>query len=292
MSGKIYKVGIIGTENLHAKQFAGIFSGNNEYADIRITHIGGMYPEANEKLKEQFPNLEIVNEPLDMLGKVDVVMVTCRDGKYHAQFARPFIEAGIPVFVDKPFTVDGEEAVALAKLAKEKGVPITGGSALKSSYDVLMLANEVAKNPKDVKVGSLIAPLSMVNEYSGFYFYSSHLAEMTLRIFGYDPIEVTAQVCNNHVSVLMRYENFIVTNQFVDGCYKYHGLLINQNGIYERNIDISLIFKHECEEFATMLRTGEMKYSYEQLVAPVHYLNAVYESYTTGKTVKIKKVEL
>ena len=195
-----------------------------------------MYPEANEKLKEQFPNLEIVNEPLDMLGKVDAVMVTCRDGKYHAQFARPFIEAGIPVFVDKPFTVDGEEAVALAKLAKEKGVPITGGSALKSSYDVLMLANEVAKNPKDVKVGSLIAPLSMVNEYSGFYFYSSHLAEMTLRIFGYDPIEVTAQVCNNHVSVLMRYENFIVTNQFVDGCYKYHGLLINQNGIYERNL--------------------------------------------------------
>ena len=94
------------------------------------------------------------------------------------------------------------------------------------------------------------------------------------------------------MTVLTRYENYIVTNQFVDGCYKYHGLLINQNGIYERNIDISLIFKHECEEFATMLRTGKMQYSYEQLVAPVHYLNAVYESYTTGKTIKVKKVEL
>ena len=58
MENKIYKVGIIGTENLHAKQFAGIFSGNEEYSDIRVTHIGGMYPEANAKLKEQFPDLD------------------------------------------------------------------------------------------------------------------------------------------------------------------------------------------------------------------------------------------
>lgn len=289
---KIFTVGIIGSENFHAKQFTGIFSGGAEYPDIQVKYIGGTYPEANEKLKAEFPFLEIVENPLDMLGKVDAVMITCRDGKLHAQFAKPFIEAGIPAFVDKPFTVDGNEAVELVKLAKEKGVPLTGGSALKSCYDVLMLANEVAKNPKDVRVGSLVAPLSMVNDYSGFYFYSSHLAEMTLRIFGYDPIEVTAIETNNHVSVLTRYENYVVTNQFVDGVYKYFGTVINQNGIYERNIDISLIFKHECEEFANMLRRGEMKYSYEQLIAPVHYLNAVYESYTTGKTVKVKKSDL
>ena len=288
----MWKVGIIGTENLHARQFTGIFSGNGEYADIRVTHVGGMYPEANEKLKNEFPFVEVVENPLDMLGKVDAVMVTCRDGKYHAQFAKPFIEAGIPAFIDKPFTRDSVEAVELVRLAKEKNVPITGGSALKSAYDVLMLANEVAKAPQEVKAGELIAPLSMENEYGGFYFYSAHLAEMTLKIFGYDPIEVTAQVCNNHVSVLTRYENYIITNKFVDGCYKYFGQIINKNGIYQREIDISLIFQHECEEFAQMLRTGQMKYSYQQLVAPVFYLNAVYESYTTGKTVKVQSVEI
>lgn len=288
----MWKVGIIGTENLHARQFTGIFSGNSEYADICVTHVGGMYPEANEKLKNEFPFVEVVENPLDMLGKVDAVMVTCRDGKYHAQFAKPFIEAGIPAFIDKPFTRDCEEAVELVRIAKAKNVPITGGSALKSAYDVLMLANEVAKAPQEVKAGELIAPLSMENEYGGFYFYSAHLAEMTLKIFGYDPIEVTAQVCNNHVSVLTRYENYIITNKFVDGCYKYFGQIINKNGIYQREIDISLIFQHECEEFAQMLRTGQMKYSYQQLVAPVFYLNAVYESYTTGKTVKVQSVEI
>ena len=286
------KIGIIGTENLHARQFTGIFSGNGEYADFKVTHAGGMYPEANEKLKNEFDFVKIVENPLDMLGEVDAVMVTCRDGKYHAQFAKPFIEAGIPAFIDKPFTRDSEEAVSLARLAKEKGVPIMGGSALKSAYDVLMLANEVAKNPSEVKVGALLAPLSMENEYGGFYFYSSHLAEMTLRIFGYNPLEVTAQECNNHVSVLTRYENYIVTNRFIDGCYKYWGQIVNKNGIYQRDIDISLIFKHECAEFAEMLKTGKMKYSYEQLVAPVHYLNAVHKSYITGKTVKVEPVEI
>ena len=288
----MFKIGIIGTENLHARQFTGIFSGSGEYADFKVTHAGGMYTEANEKLKNEFDFIKIVENPLDMLGEVDAVMVTCRDGKYHAQFAKSFIEAGVPAFIDKPFTTDSEEAVALARLAKDKGVPIMGGSALKSCYDVLMLANEVAKNPAEVKVGALLAPLSMENEYGGFYFYSSHLAEMTLRIFGYDPIEVTAQECNNHVSVLTRYENYMVTNRFIDGCYKYWGQIVNKNGIYQRDIDISLIFKHECAEFAEMLKTGKMKYSYEQLVAPVHYLNAVHKSYTTGKTVKVEPVKI
>ena len=283
----MFKIGIIGTENFHAKQFTSIFNENEEYSDIKVTHIGGMYPEANEKLKNEFPFVEIVADPLDMLGKVDAVMITCRDGKYHYQFAKPFIEAGIPAFIDKPFTCDKKQAQELIDLAKKKNVPLTGGSALKSSYDIIMLANEVKKNGADVRVGSLVAPLIMENEYGGFWFYSSHLAEMTLRVFGYDPIEVTAIECNKHVTVMTRYEKYVVTGQFVDGCYKYFGQVIGKDGIYSRDIDISLIFRHECEEFVKMLRTGKMAYTYEQLIAPVGYLQAIQQSYLSGKTVKI-----
>ena len=55
----MFKIGIIGTENLHARQFAGIFSGKGEYADFKVTHAGGMYPEANEKLKNELFKLEL-----------------------------------------------------------------------------------------------------------------------------------------------------------------------------------------------------------------------------------------
>ena len=54
-----------------------------------------------------------------------------------------------------------------------------------------------------------------------------------------------------------------------------------------REIDISMCYRHECEAFARMLRTGEMNHSYEELVYPVFYLNAVCEAYRTGVRQKL-----
>ncbi len=283
----MFKVGIIGTENSHAAAFISIFATESKYADIQVTHIGGMYREASEKIKNTYPDIEIVDNAEDMIGKIDAVMITCRDGQYHYPYVKPFLEAGIPAFIDKPLTRNVEEAEELIALAKAKNVPICGGSAVKECYDILMLANIVEKNTKPIQGGSIIAPLNMVNDYGGFWFYSSHLAEMTLRVFGYNPIEVTAQECNEVVTVMTKYENFIVTNQFVQAGKEYFGQVICDGMIYSRNIDVSMIYQHECDLFAQMLRTGEMPHTYEELMIPVKYLAAVEKSYLTKTTVKL-----
>ena len=284
----MFKIGIIGTENSHAGAFMEIFKTDPAYADMQVVCVGGMYDDANKALQEKY-GVEIVNDPEEMVKKVDAAMITCRDGKYHAGFATPFVKAGKPVFVDKPFTTDAKEAKVLVALAKEKGVPMVGGSSVKNAYDVLMLENAVKTNPKAVRGGTLVAPVSMKNEYGGFYFYSSHLAEMCLRVFGYDPIAVTAKECNDNVAVLVEYENYVVSLQFVGDSYVYFGQIVNDNGVYARNIDVSIIYRHECEQFADMLRNGKMAHSYEQLIAPVFLMNAIYQSYTTGKRVEVEK---
>lgn len=283
----MYRIGIIGTENSHAAAFIEIFKNDANYSDMKVVCVGGMYEDANEKLKEKY-GVEIINEPEQMLGKIDAAMITCRDGKYHAKYARPFIEAGLPVFIDKPFTVDAQEALELVQLAKEKNSLMVGGSAVKSSYDILMLKNAVEKDRSSVKGGNMVAPVSMKNEYSGFYFYASHLAEMCLNTFGYSPKAVTAKENNDNVVAMVEYENYTVSLLFASGIAKYFGQVVNADGIYSREVDISIIYKHECEEFANMLRNGKMKYSYEELIKPVYLLNAIYESYTTGKRVVIK----
>ena len=285
----MFRVGIIGTENSHAGAFIKIFKEDPAYADIQVVCVGGMYEDASISLQKEY-GVEIVNDVAEMVKKVDAVMITCRDGKFHATYTQPFVEAGIPVFVDKPFTVDGEEAKKLIELAKKKNVPLVGGSAVKSAYDVLMMENAVKENKKAVRGGTLIAPVSLHNEYSGFYFYSSHLAEMCLRIFGYDPIAVTAIECNDSVTAMVEYEDYTVCLQFVNDCNVFYGELVNDDGVYARNIDISIIYRHECEEFADMLRNGKMRYTYEQLISPVFLLNAIYKSYTTKQRVEVEKV--
>lgn len=45
---------------------------------------------------------EVLDDPLEMIGKVDAVIVATDVGDEHVERCRPFIEAGIPMFIDKP----------------------------------------------------------------------------------------------------------------------------------------------------------------------------------------------
>jgi predicted dehydrogenase len=44
----------------------------------------------------------VVSRPEDVIGQVDAVIIATDDGTDHVRRARPFIEAGLPVFIDKP----------------------------------------------------------------------------------------------------------------------------------------------------------------------------------------------
>lgn len=284
----MYRIGIIGSENSHAMAFSNIFNVENAYPDVRVVAVGGDWPEESEKVKQACGVGFVAEKPADMLGKVDAVMVTARHGGRHAEFARPFIEAGLPAFIDKPFTVDPAEAVALAKFARDRNVPLVGGSSTKDVYDVLTLRNLVKTG--DSLGGMVNAPLNMENPYGGFFFYSSHLAEIMLTVFGYTPESVDADEANGSVTAAAHYANFDVTNHFMNGTGYYSAAVFTKARPVLREIDISMCYRHECEAFARMLRTGEMNHSLEELVYPVFYLNAVHAAYKTGVRQKLPAI--
>ena len=288
----MFKIGIIGTENSHAKKFASLFRDDPDFRDMQVVALGGHYKESNEKLSEEFGIDCIVDKSEDMVGKVDGVIITARDGIYHAEFGRPFLEAGIPMFMDKPFTVDPMEAVDFVKEAKKRGVLMVGGSTLKCSYETMMLADYVRRNGENVKGGTVSAPIQMDSPYSGFFFYASHLTETSLKVFGYDPKRVTAFRKGNDVTAYVEYDKYAVTNHFNDMCMKYFGQVFTKDGIYSRELEYSLASKVMATDFANMLRYGIMPESYEQLIYPVFYMNAVKESFESGKTVLLPKIEI
>ena len=92
----MYRIGILGSENSHASAFSEIFNKPDEngafkYPDCHVVAVGGHYPESNKEVFEKFGLDFIAEKPEDMLGKVDAVMVTARDGKFHPEVARPFV---------------------------------------------------------------------------------------------------------------------------------------------------------------------------------------------------------
>ena len=97
---KTYRIGIIGSENSHARAFAKVFAKEPDFQDMKVVAVfGNEGREKSEKVQEYFPEAVIVDRPEEMLGLVDAVMITSRDGKFHYPYAKPFLEAGIPMFI-------------------------------------------------------------------------------------------------------------------------------------------------------------------------------------------------
>lgn len=61
----------------------------------------------------------------------------------HAEQARQFLEAGIPVFLEKPITATIGEARALAKLARERNVPVGVAHTYLGHWTTLLAAHVV-----------------------------------------------------------------------------------------------------------------------------------------------------
>lgn len=282
------KIGIIGCENSHANGFAELFNKEKAYEGFTVTAVGGHYKEANEALRQKYGISEIYDDFRKMAGRVDAVIVTARDGKYHASFADPFIEAGLPVFIDKPFTVDYKEAIETVNKAERSGSLLCGGSSLKYTRDVQYLKEIVSKG--DVRGGMVAAPVHFDSEYSGFYFYAPHLAEMSLEIFGKSPVSVYAAKSGKDVTVLTRYKDYCVTNHFGNlANNSYFGGVITTAENFMRKIDISEGLRLETEAFVEMIKSGRMNRSYKELTLPVKYMNAIVESYTKAKEIILEE---
>jgi len=78
----------------------------------------------------------VADDPGDVIRLVDAVFIHSVDWSRHVPLAQPFVEAGLPVFLDKPIVGD---VSALHQITEwiDAGAVVTGGSALAWCSDVL-----------------------------------------------------------------------------------------------------------------------------------------------------------
>ena len=89
-----------------------------------ITHVWDIVEEHGKAFAEKF-NVTRVERYDDMVGKVDAVMV-CEVWSidHWPQLARPYLEAGMPVFFNRPFASSMKAAKELVAMSKANDAPI------------------------------------------------------------------------------------------------------------------------------------------------------------------------
>ncbi len=285
------KVVILGCENSHANTFLN-FIREGGYPEIEVIGVYSDDAEASKKLNDEF-GVKVMDSYTEAVGKVDGVIVTARHGDNHYKYAAPYIKEGAVMFIDKPFTISEDEAVKFIKELKNSNVRVSGGSCCKYIDLVQEIKNDHLNDVDGKTVGGLMrAPVSLKNDYGNFFFYSQHLVEMVCEAYGYFPNSVKADVVNNNVTVVFKYDGFNITGLYVREGYVYYASRHTSKGVKGSVVNVTPSFKTEFDEYYDMLVGGEQKRSYEELIAPVFVLNAINRSMESGAEETVKRYDI
>jgi len=215
------RLGIVDFDTSHVVEFTKRLNhkgiAKDQWVDGAEVVIG--CPGSSEIMPERIPEytkemeklgITLVKKPEEMLGKIDGMLIESQEGGAHWERARPFLEAGIPCYIDKPFTCSVADARKIIELAAKKRVPIFSASSLRYSPELMEYA---ADRKHGTIVGVLAygpAPLFDKNPKlnPGLYHYGIHAVEILYTLMGTGCQRVT---CTHEKGV------DVVTGQWQDG---------------------------------------------------------------------------
>jgi len=115
--------------------------------NAKVTHVWTDDPADAIKVAKASKVPNVVEKPEDVIGHVDAVIVATDKGNEHVWRARPFIEAGLPVFIDKPLADNVDDLKVFCKWVKE-GARIMSSSSLRYTKEYIpyfMSTNELGE---------------------------------------------------------------------------------------------------------------------------------------------------
>lgn len=116
----------------------------------------------------------IADNPAELIGKVDAILLARDDAENHYEMSKIFLEAGLPVYIDKPLAYSKIEAAKIYELEKYPGQIFTC-SALTYGKE-FQLSQEDLKNLGEITYIEATAPKSWGK-------YSVHIIEPVINLF-------------------------------------------------------------------------------------------------------------
>jgi predicted dehydrogenase len=100
--------------------------------NVKVTHIWTQDRALSQHVSKAAMIENVCDDMDDMIGKVDAVLLARDDPENHRQMAQPFIDAGVPLFIDKPLAFSRDDLDYFTKKVDE-GKFIMSCSAMRYS---------------------------------------------------------------------------------------------------------------------------------------------------------------
>ena len=144
---------------------------------VEVTHVWTQDRKLSERIAHCSLIEHVVDQPEDMIGEIDGLLLARDDAENHLLFARPFLEHGLPVYIDKP--------VALSRQTMQEIYALERFTGQVFSCSALRFAKELQPNANDIKaVGRL--QLITASTPKDWERYAIHLIDPLLLILGID----------------------------------------------------------------------------------------------------------
>ena len=118
----------------------------------RVTHVWDQDRKKAEALAAICNIEHVADKPEDMIGKIDGVMLPDDTSCIHGRLAAPFLDAGLPTYIDKPIAATIAEARQIVERAKKGGAPLMTMSCLRYPNEVLDWLKAAPGARKNVEV--------------------------------------------------------------------------------------------------------------------------------------------
>jgi GFO/IDH/MocA oxidoreductase family protein len=188
------KIGIIGLDTSHVIAFTKLINDPNaknhvpggkvvaafKSSSADIPSSADRVEEYAKQIQEQF-GVKLVPSIEELCREVDCVLLENVDGRPHLANARPVIAAKKRMFIDKPLGGTLRDAIEIARLAKESGVPVFSSSAYRF-YESLVDLKKT--DVGGVRAAISFGPAHLEEHHPDLFWYGVHPAEALFTIMG------------------------------------------------------------------------------------------------------------
>ena len=220
----------------------------------------------------------LADKPTDMIGKVDAMLIEAVDGSVHYERARPFLEAGIPCFVDKPFACSVSDARKMIDLAAKKKLPLFSSSSLR-------FAPELVDFVADQKHGKILGaisygPASLHERNPGLFHYGIHAVEVlyTLMGPGCETVTCTADKGADVTTGHWRDGRIASVRGVRAGAADYGAIAFTEKRVAQVPIGTKFIYRELLKKVVETFTTGKPPIDIAETLEIVGFIEAAFKS--------------